>query len=310
MKKYLSIIIAITIASILFSCDNTSTQSSGGSQQATPTPRKKVGLVLGGGGAKGAATIGALKVIEQTGVKIDYIAGTSIGAIIGAFYSAGYSADEIRDLFASLKWQELLQANMLETKFKDLLSERGVSTFTDLKIPFRCVAVNVNTERDEEFGSGQVYQAIRASMTIPPLYKPIELNGEKYVDGGFINNLPVDVVKKMGAEVVIAIDLQQSKEETDFQHVAEIINRMNIADMIGDFLGDVLGKEYRFAFKYFKNRPDTVKYVVNKRNADIYINPILTNFNAASFGSNNCFVMFGRGEDEAKKFVNDLQKLK
>lgn len=147
-------------------------------------------------------------------------------------------------------------------------------------------------------------------MSIPPIYKPTDLNGEKYVDGGFINNLPVDVVRKMGAEVVIAIDLQQSKEETDFQHVADIIKDMNIADSFGDFLGDVLGKEYKFAFKYFKNRPDTIKYVVNKSNADIYINPVLTNFNAASFGSNNCFVMFGRGEDEAKKHITELNKLK
>ena len=311
MKNFLSILWILIALVTVFACNNTATQSGGNVQPNTPPPlRKKVGLVLGGGGAKGAATIGALKVIEQSGVKIDYIAGTSIGAIIGALYSAGYSADEIRDLFASLKWQELLKANLLESKFRDLLSDKGISKFTDLQIPFRCVAVNVNTERDEEFGNGQVSQAIRASMTIPPLYKPVELNGEKYVDGGFMNNLPVDVVKKMGAEVVIAIDLQQSKEETDFQHVADIISRMNNAESFGDFLGNVFGKEYKFAFKYFKNRPDTVKYIANKSNADIYINPVLTNFNAASFGSNNCFVMFGRGEDEAKKYISAINALK
>ena len=310
MKKILSIIVIITALLTVVSCGNSPTGNNNGSQQSTPPTRKKVGLVLGGGGAKGNATLGALKVIEQSGVKIDFVAGTSIGAIIGAMYSAGYSADEIEDLFASLKWKDLLQGDQMEQKFNELLTAKGVDNFTDLKIPFRCVAVNVNTSRDEVFGSGTVYKAIRASMSIPPVYKPVELNGEKYVDGGLLNNLPVDVVKKMGAEVVIAIDLQQSKEETDFQYVSDMLNGLNNSDAIGYFVGNVLGKEYEFAFYYFKNRPDTIKYIPNKQSADIYINPALPNFNAASFGANNCRLMFSRGEDEARKYSADLAKLK
>ena len=116
MKKILSIIVVIAALLTVVSCGNSPTGNNNGSQQSTPPARKKVGLVLGGGGAKGAATIGVLKVIEQSGVKIDYIAGTSIGAIIGALYAAGYTSDELIDMFANLQWLDLLKANKIEEK--------------------------------------------------------------------------------------------------------------------------------------------------------------------------------------------------
>lgn len=307
MKTSLSLLSIVFSFLLAFSCCDTPKSSQGND---TPPPTKKIGLVLGGGGAKGNASLGALKVIEESGIKIDYIAGTSIGAKIGALYAAGYSADEIEDLFCSMKWTDLLRGKRMEDKFDELLSDRGVYNFKDLKIPFRCVAVNVNTGKDEVFAKGEVYKAIRASMSIPPVYTPVEFNGEEYVDGGFINNLPVDVVKAMGADFVIAIDLQQEKEETDFQNLAEKINRNHQDDSFANFIGDVLGKEYEFMVNYFKYRPDTIKYNRNKREVDLYINPDLTNFNAASFGRNKSRIMFDRGEDEARKYIKELRKLK
>lgn len=310
MKKILSIILfVITAILMVISCGNSPTGNNNGSQQSTPPARKKVGLVLGGGGAKGAATIGVLKVIEQSGVKIDYIAGTSIGAIIGALYAAGYTSDELIDMFANLQWLDLLKANKIEEKFKNLLADKGVTNFNDLKIPFRCVASNINTGKDEVFANGLVATAMRASMSIPPIYKPVEYNNEKYVDGGFLNNLPVDVAKSMGADVVIVIDLQQPKEESDFQYVADIIKKFAIIDSVVNMID--LKQEYKFAFKYFKTRPDTIKYVQNKRNADIYINPQFYphKFGAASFGHDNCFLMFDYGKDEGKKHIAEFQQL-
>ena len=273
-----------------------------------PEAPKKIGLVLGGGGAKGAATIGALKIIEQSGVQIDYVAGTSIGAIIGALYCAGYTADELSQLFASLQWTELIKGNLMEEKFKALLAERGVVNFEDLQKPFRCVAVNVGSGADDCLYSGPVYKAIRASMSIPPLYKPVELGGVKYLDGGFLNNLPVDVVRSMGADIVIAIDLQQDKEESDFQNLAEILSDMRNADRIGGIIGSLLGQEYEFMFRYLKTRPDTIKYVQNRRNADIYINPVLTGCNAASFGKWRR--MMEIGDSTARLQAKAIKKLK
>ena len=307
MKTCLSLFYVVFAFFLAFSCGDTPKSSHGND---TPPPPQKIGLVLGGGGAKGNASLGALKVIEESGIKIDYIAGTSIGAIIGALYAAGYSVDEIEDLFCMMKWTDLLRGKRMEEKFDELLSDRGVYNFKDLKIPFRCVAVNVNTGKDEVFAKGEVYKAIRASMSIPPVYTPVEVNGEEYVDGGFINNLPVDVVKAMGAVFVIARDVQQEKEETDFQNLAEKMNSRHQDDSFANFIGDVFGKEYEFMVNYFKYRPDTIKYNKNKREVDLYINPDLTNFNAASFGRNNSRLMFDRGEDEARKYIKELRKLK
>ena len=281
MIRYLIIIIATMLS--IASCAPTP-QGGATASYGEPEAPRKIGLVLGGGGAKGAATIGALKIIEQSGVQVDYVAGTSIGAIIGALYCAGYTADELAALFATLQWQELVKGNLMEEKFKALLLERGVTDFSDLQKPFRCVAVNVGTGADEELSSGLVYKAIRASMSIPPLYKPVELGGAKYLDGGFLNNLPVDVARNMGADIVIAIDLQQDKEETDFQNLAETLSSMQNADMIGGIIGSLLGQEYEFMFRYLQTRPDTVKYVQNRCDADIYINPVLAGCNATSFG--------------------------
>lgn len=305
MIRYSIIIIATALC---ISCGNPTPQG-GNVQYGAPEAPKKVGLVLGGGGAKGAATIGALKVIEQSGIKIDYVAGTSIGAIIGALYCAGYSADEMATLFESLQWQDLLQGNVMEEKFRQLLAERGVVKFSDLHTPFRCVAVDVDSAVDVPLYDGDVYKAIRASMSIPPLYKAVELNGNKYLDGGFLNNLPVDVVVDMGADVVIAIDLQQSKEDTLFQNLSAIISGMKNADRIGGIIGSVLGREYEFAFHYLKNRPDTIKYVQNRRKADICINPMLKGFNTTSFDGIKCRQMDSIGESAAKPFSAKIKKI-
>ena len=245
----------------------------------------KVGLALGGGGAKGAAIIGVLEVIEETGIKIDYIAGTSIGAIIGGLYASGYSIKEL--LFLSQEWQELLEGYRIEAKLKSLLSNRRVEQFRDTKIPFRCVTAEENTFEEVILSNGTLYKGILASMSVPEIYEPVKWGNKYLVDGGVINNLPVDVVRNMGADIVIAIDLQQN-------------GGFNIGTSLG--LGGLAG--------WALSRPDLKRYSQNIKDADIYIHPRLSSFSAANFGRNNSQKMLRLGRDKAKEHWDELMEIK
>ena len=246
----------------------------------------KVGLALGGGGAKGAATIGVLKVIEKAGIKIDYIAGTSIGAVIGGLYAAGYSAQELERLFLDQTWQDILQGYKVEDKLKSLLADRGVTSFSDTKrktgIEFRCVAAEENSFDEEVLKSGSpLYKAILASMSVPEIYEPVKWEEKSLVDGGVINNLPVDVVRNMWADIIIAVDLQQAKEVSLGFSTKKLFGIDGLINWLG-------------------TRRDLERYKKNLnslRNNDVYIHPKLHKYNAASFGRKNCQRMsdFGRG---------------
>lgn len=247
----------------------------------------KVGLALGGGGAKGAATIGALKVIKKSGIKIDYIAGTSIGAIIGGLYASGYSVNELEQLFLSQKWQEILEGYHIDSQLKSLFHKRGIKYFSNTKIPFCCVATEKRSLNEVDISKGDIVKAIRASMSIPELYESVIWNGVELVDGGLVNNLPVDVVKSMGANIVIAIDLSQEEESP-----------LGISLGIGGIIDWAL------------SRPDVDRYQINLEDINIHIHPDLPDFTAMSYGRDNCILMLRLGEQEALKHWNELIKLK
>jgi len=247
----------------------------------------KIGLALGGGGAKGAATIGVLKVIERTGIKVDYIAGTSIGAIIGGLYAVGYSTKEMENIFLSQEWQDILEGHRVDAKLKSLFDNRGVSEFGETQIPFRCVAAEENSFKEVVLSSGSIVKAIRASMSIPEIYEPVKWGNKYLVDGGVINNLPVDVVRNMGADIVIAVDLQQ---EDGFS--------------IGISLG--IGGLVDWAL----SRPDKNRRTQNIKDADLHIHPRLPGFTAASFGHDNCELMLQLGEEKAREYIEELQEIK
>ena len=233
--------------------------------------RPKVGLALGGGGAKGAATIGVLKAIEEAGIKVDFIAGTSIGAIIGGLYASGVSLSTIEELF--------------------YLAEYGCEQFCDTRIPFCCVAADYDKLEEIVFSSGSLSKAMRVSMSIPVIYKPVHWNGRRLVDGGLVNNLPVDVVKNMGADIVIAVDLQQG-EESEFD--------IPMHKLLGE------GPLARWLHK----RPDVKRHRMNKELADIYIQPDLRGFSVASFDRYYCEEMTDRGYEEAKGMWSQLVQLR
>lgn len=210
--------------------------------------RPKVGLVLSGGGARGAAHIGILKELERMRVPVDYIAGTSMGAIVGGLYASGMSTDEIETALKNIDWDDifndqppreklstnrkfdeafflinkavglkdgrvqlgsgLIQGRKMYLLLQELtLPVSDLTDFDQLSIPFRAVASDIATGESVALGSGDLAAAIRASMSIPGFFAPMEIDGRLLVDGGVTNNLPVDVVRDMGADIAIVVDI-------------------------------------------------------------------------------------------------------
>jgi len=215
---------------------------------AAQASRPKIGLALSGGGARGAAHIGVLKVLEEHGIPIDYIAGTSMGSIVGGLYSIGMSPDEITAAIESIDWDHVFDDlpareersfrrkrddDLYLVKARPGVSKKGlkfppgvvqgqkidlaltrftrraahVKHFDDYTIPYRAVASDIVTGEAVVLESGNLAHAIRASMSVPAAFSPMVIEGHKLVDGGIANNLPIDVVRSMGADVVIAVDI-------------------------------------------------------------------------------------------------------
>ena len=180
---------------------------------------KKIGLALGGGGARGLAHIGVLKVLEREKVPIAAIAGTSMGGIIGGAYASGISIQDIekethrvrkrrvqlRLLDLTFIGGSLLKGTRIYQYIASMLGEN--LTFDDLRIPFAVVAVDLNTGRQVILKEGKVVDAVRATMSVPGVFEPVRSGSLRLVDGGILNNVPVDVARSLGAEVVIAVDV-------------------------------------------------------------------------------------------------------
>lgn len=216
--------------------------------EALPTPRLKIGIAFSGGGAKGCAHIGVLRVLEEMRIPIDYAAGTSMGAIVGGLYASGLDTDELAEAILEVDWADALtdkpsrKNRSIRRKDDDLryipdlelglgrkglkyptglrsgqklglllrtltMPVRTVENFDDMTIPFRAVATDIATGAKVVLDHGDFARALRASMAIPTVFSAVELDGKLLVDGGISDNVPVDVVRAMGADVVIAIDI-------------------------------------------------------------------------------------------------------
>ncbi len=292
----------------------------------TMAQRKKVGVVLSGGGAKGVAHIGALKVLEEAGIPVDYIAGTSMGAIVGGMYAIGYTPHMLDSMVRTQNWTYLLsdrvpRSNMAflerESREKYLLSvpltrERKLKmpsglvaghniynlfseltidyhdsiSFDKLPIPFACVAYDMVTGKPVVLDRGSLPQAIRASMSIPGAFQPIRTNGMVLVDGGIANNFPADVAKKMGADIIIGIDVGAGLRTED-----ELNNLADLFDQITNFTG-----------------LETLEQ--NKKLADFYVHPDIEPYNAASFSAEAIDTLLLRGETAMRERWDDLIALK
>ncbi len=232
--------------------------------------RPKIGLVLSGGGARGVAHIGVLKALEQLHVRVDYIAGTSMGAVIGGLYSSGMSPEEIERWFAEADWRYLLSdappraSRSFRDKERDArlnqnlqigvsrsgqvqvpagfisgqklllnlreltLPVRNRNNFDRLPIPFRAIATDLQTGEKVVLGSGSLADAMRASMAVPGVFTPHEIDGRLLVDGGLSSNLPIETVRAMGADIVIAVDVRPEllKSPEDLSSALAVTNQM------------------------------------------------------------------------------------
>lgn len=298
-----------------------------GMNEGRDSSRLKVGLVLGGGGAKGAAEVGVLKVLEEIGMPVDYIAGTSIGSIVGGLYAIGYTPEELDSLFRTQNWTYLLsdqvkresksftykrdeEAYILRIPFSpkkkrgmlpkgyvsgqnimNLFSRMTVGyhqmrSFLELPIPFTCVATDLISGKEIDISSGSLPLAMRSSMSIPGVFSPVDVDGMLLVDGGTLNNFPVDVVRNMGADVVIGVDLStgwKSKNEM-----------RSFGDMFRQLI-NIMGQD---------------KYKKNSLATDVYINPYLERFSSASFQRTAIDSMLVIGERAAREKIPELLALK
>ncbi len=218
--------------------------------------RKKVAIVLAGGGAKGMAHIGALKVIERTGIPIDIVTGTSMGSIIGGMYSIGYTPEQMDSIVRKQDWQyllsdkELTERQSLEAREKrgtyvlnfglslkdqrkgskaGLIEGRNISSllrnltasysdsidFNTLPRRFACAATDIVTNKEYDFHSGVLADAMRASMSIPAAFVPVRKDSMVLVDGGMSNNYPADLARNMGADIIIGVTVQEASRTAD-----------------------------------------------------------------------------------------------
>lgn len=288
------------------------------------SPRPKVAVVLSGGGAKGVAHIGALKVIEEAGIPIDYIVGTSIGAIVGGLYSIGYSTEQLEELVKQTDWMDLLSdkvsREVIPFPFKaendryllsfPLNNDKGsggiikgeniwqllnkltedyqnVTDFEKLPTSFACIATDMVSNEKVIIRSGNLAEAMRASMAVPVAFTPVYSEGKVLIDGGFKDNLPIDVAKDMGADIVIAIDAQSDFATGDkLKSVPDVINQMML--MICQSELD----------------EDKVKQV------DSYIKVNVDGYNAASFSKDAIDSLLVRGENAARNNYGALLGIK
>ncbi|QWA27289.1 patatin-like phospholipase family protein [Pseudomonas sp. RC3H12] len=272
---------------------------------AAETARPKIGLVLSGGAARGLAHIGVLKALEEQGVRIDAIAGTSMGAVVGGLYASGYSIAELEKLATTLDWQQALSdapprkdvpfrrkqddrdflvkqklsfrddgslglplgviqgqnlALLLESK---LAHAADVRDFDKLPIPFRAVATDITSGEKVIFRRGHLPQVIRASMSIPAVFAPVELDGRLLVDGGMTDNIPVDVVREMGVDLAIVVDIG-----------TPLRNRKQLATVV-----DVLNQSITLM-----TRRNSEEQLASLRREDILVQPPLSAFGVTDFG--------------------------
>ncbi len=201
---------------------------------------KRLGLALGSGGARGWAHIGALRALQKAGIPVSYVAGSSIGAFVGGIYAAGH-LDELEGFVRQLDWKLLLSyfdltfpnRGLLDgNRVYELLAEYLADTqIEELDLPFCCVATDLLKNEALVLQSGSLVSAIRASIAIPGIFTPLEMENTYLADGGVINPVPVDVVRQMGADVVLAINLNRNfVAETVAKHIAAEESQAHITE--------------------------------------------------------------------------------
>lgn len=250
---------------------------------------RKFGLALGGGGARGFAHIGALKAFEEAGIKFDYVAGTSIGSLIGAAYCMGKTADEILAYALTLKERDIKTSKIPLTPSKSDGLEKvaknflGDINFSELKIPFTAVAVDIRTGEEVHITEGNLAKAIAGSCAVPLVFYPVEFEGKLLFDGGLQNNIPANVPKLNGCEITIGIDINSTRGSgTDSS---------NYFHLVGQAIGVMM-------------KSNCIKGYLN---ADIMIQPDMKRFKSTSF--DGAVQMFEEGYLATKARIPEIMEL-
>ncbi|MCI9844332.1 patatin-like phospholipase family protein [Flavobacterium pectinovorum] len=284
--------------------------------------RPKIGLVLSGGGAKGFAHIGVLKVLEEAGIKVDYIGGTSMGAVIGGLYATGYNAAQIDSIFKRTNFDELindyiprasknfygkrndelyaivlpfsnLRVGIPEALSKgmynyNLLSSltrnvRHVRDFNQLPTPFLCIGTDIETGQEVLLNKGNLAQAMVASAAFPSLFSPVEVDGKLLVDGGVVNNYPIKEVRDLGADIIIGVDVQD-----------DLLSRKGL-------------KNATRILVQITNLQSIEKMKGKRADTDVYIKPDIRDFGVISFDKGGEIIR--RGEDAAFEVYEKIKAL-
>ncbi len=289
-----------------------------GQEQSEP----KVGLVLSGGGAKGFAHIGVLKVLDSLDVKVDYIAGTSMGAIIGSLYAAGYTGKQLDSIFTVTDFDKLINddypraskslyersnderyiaslpfdnfkislpsgisrgQNVYNLLYKLMLPVNGITDFEELPIPFFCIATNLETGKPVVLDQGKLAEAVSASGAFPSLFQPVMIGDQLYIDGGVTNNYPIELLREKGMDIIIGADVQDGlRDRNDLRSATEILVQIN-------------------NFRTINDMRDKAKLT------DIYIKPDITDFSVISFSQGRDII--DSGEEATLQNYAELKKL-
>jgi NTE family protein len=267
------------------------------------TVKKKIGLALSGGAARGFAHIGVMDVLQKEGIPIDMIAGTSAGAVMGAVYAAGQDTGKMIEHAMDPHWKKIpmIDPSFPKTgfikgrKIKNLLSSLlgGNIEFSDLKIPFACVATDIDTGEEVVIDSGSVPDALRASISVPGIFTVVKREGRYLVDGGLTTPVPVDVIRQMGADFVIAVNVNPPVTDRmgkSSKVRAEAHKEPNILQVIMQSI---------YITTYAVARNALV-------NADIVIEPDLANIGAGDFHKAGELIL--RGQEAAQDAIPQIKR--
>lgn len=290
-------------------------------QEKENSSRPKIGLVLSGGGAKGLAHIGTLKIIDSLGIKIDHIAGTSMGAIVGSLYASGYTGKQLDSIFKTIDFDKIISDDIprksktfyerrnteryaVTLPFKDfkvqlpsslskgqniydLLSRllahvKDVEDFNQLPIPFLCIATEITTGEEIVLDSGYLPKAVNASGALPSLFAPVEIDGRLLIDGGVIDNYPIEKLKAKGVDIIIGVDVQD-----DLKSREELSGALDILSQINNF-----------------RTINAMKYKAPK--TDVYIAPDINDFTVVSFDLGKEIIK--KGEQAGRAKIDQLKE--